>query len=172
MLVKSGTYQKSARGTQALAARDPALTPKLRTILIMVDGKRSVEELARLSAGGGDPGQLLDQLADLGMIEEVAGAASAPAPLASAPAPLASAPAPLGQADSAMPLPDAKRYAVRRLTDLLGPTADDLCMRIESTRTAADFRAVVKRAEAMVREFSGSEAAAAFARDLESHRPA
>jgi len=169
---KGTVYQKSGKGTQALASRDAALTPKLRSMLILVDGKRTVEELAKLAAMLGDPEQLLAQLAQLEMVQPCA-SASAPAPLAasSAPAPLAasSAPAPLA---GAVTLPEAQRFAVRRLTDLLGPTAEELCLRIEHTRNAVDFAAAIKKAEAMLRDFKGAEAAATFAREMLAHRPA
>jgi hypothetical protein len=176
MAQKGTVYQKSGKGSQALAARDAALTPKLRSMLILVDGKRTVEELAKLAAMLGDPEQLLAQLVQLEMVQPCsssAASASAPAPLAasSAPAPLAasSAPAPLA---GAVTLPEAQRFAVRRLTDLLGPTAEDLCLRIEHTRNAVDFAAAIKKAEAVLRDFKGAEAAAAFAREMLAHRPA
>lgn len=171
MVQKNAIYQKSAKGTQALATRDAALTPKLRSMLILVDGKRSVEELAKMATMLGDPEQLLAQLQQLEMVAPSA-TASAPAPLAasSAPAPLAgsSAPAPLA---AAVTLQEAQRFAVRRLTDLLGPTAEELCLRIEHTRSAADFAVAIKKAEAILRDFSGADAAAAFAREMQSHRP-
>lgn len=172
MVQKSTVFQKSGKGTQALATRDTALTPKLRSMLILVDGKRTVEELSKLAAMLGEPEQLLAQLLQLEMVQPCA-SASAPAPLtaSSAPAPLAtsSAPAPLA---GAVTLPEAQRFAVRRLTDLLGPTAEEMCLRIEHTRNAADFAAAIKKAEAVLRDFKGAEAAAAFAREMLAHRPA
>lgn len=170
MVVSSGTFQKSAKGTQALAARDPALTPKLRSMLILIDGKRRHDELGKLAAMLGDTNQLMAQLAELGMIEEVAGTASAPSPLG--PGAPTSAPSPLETEAPAVTLAEAQRYAVRRLTDLLGPTAEELCLRIEGTRNAAEFHAVIKRAEGVVRDFGGADAARSFLKDLASHRPA
>ena len=161
MVQRTAVYHKSDKGVQSLAARDPVLTPKLRSMLIMVDGKRTLEELAKLAGALVDAEQLMGQLLELQMVEAVAAAAPGPAAGAS------SAPAPL----TAVTLAEAKRFAVRRLTDLLGPTAEDLCLRIESTRTAADFAAAVKRAEAVLRDFGGSDMAASFARDMQSHRP-
>lgn len=159
MVQKNAVYRKSARGTDALSRRDPALTLRLRSLLILVDGKRSGEELARLSAGLGDIGQLLTQLDDLGMIEPVAQAVAAPAASAAAP--------PV----RVVTLQEAQRAAVRRLTDLMGPAAEDLCLRIESTRTAQDLATLLKRAEGVVREFKGPAAAAALMEDLRAYRP-
>jgi hypothetical protein len=154
MVQMNAVYRKSARGTQALARRDPALTLRLRSLLILLDGKRSGGELARLTAGLGDVEQLLTQLDDLGMIEAVAGAAAAQA--------VPAAPVPT------LTLQEAQRAAVRRLTDLMGPAAEDLCLRIESTRTPQDLAAQLRRAEGLVREFKGAAAAAALMQGLRS----
>ncbi|CAA9431050.1 MAG: hypothetical protein AVDCRST_MAG51-2630 [uncultured Ramlibacter sp.] len=187
MVQRNVVYRKSEHGAQALAKRDPALSLRSRSLLILVDGKRSVEDLAKLSTGFGEIDDLLGQLDELGMVEAVPEAgppnASAPGPLArakaSAPAPLGpakvSAPAPLaagGAKTGALTLPEAKRAAVRRLTDLLGPTAEDLCLRIEGTRTPQDFLAAVKRAEMILRDVSGAQVAATFMQDMQAIRPA
>jgi len=158
---KDAIYRKSAKGTEAITNRQHGLTPKLRSTLILVDGKRRFEEIARLSAMLGDTEQLLDQLLADGFIEEAVAAAPAPAPAAAA----AAAPQP------ALSLPEAQRFAVRRLTDILGPTAEELCLRIESARNAQEFVATLARAETFVREFRGQEVAAAFAAEMQSHRP-
>lgn len=157
---KSVIYQKSAKGSQAIATRDHALTPKLRSLLILVDGKRSFEELEKLSGLMGDAEQLVSQLHDQGYIE-AATPATAPAHTSTA--------APSQQ--TGVPLAEAKRFAVRRLTDLLGPTADSFCMRIESAKNAHDFMVVVKDAEILVRDMKGAQMANSFWQDIDAHRP-
>jgi hypothetical protein len=170
MLNTSVHYQKSAKGSQAIAARDHSLTPKLRSLLILVDGKRGLDELSKLSTAGADAEPLLDQLLEMGLIEESSRPAPDLAP-SSAPAPLAAGPASI---PPGMPLTlaEAQRLAVRRLTDVLGPTAEDLCLRIEGTRNPQEFMAAVKRAEAVLREFKGAEAADKFAGEMQARRPA
>ncbi|MBA2963356.1 MULTISPECIES: hypothetical protein [Ramlibacter] len=66
---KHTIYRKSASGTEALATRDAALGVRLRSLLILVDGKRDVGELCRLAQSIGDAERLLTDLDDLGMIE-------------------------------------------------------------------------------------------------------
>jgi hypothetical protein len=66
---KHTVYRKSATGTAALAQRDAALGVRLRSMLILVDGKRDVAELYRLAQSMGDVERLLTELDDLGMIE-------------------------------------------------------------------------------------------------------
>jgi len=175
MTQKSAVYRKTAAGQEALAHRDPSLNLRLRSVLILVDGKRSMEELARLSAGGDVEG-LLSQLASQGLVEPV-GAAPAPSPApADSPATptaasTASAPAAAAAAPRAMTLQEAQRAAVRCLTDLLGPGAEDLCLRIEAARTPHDFLALTRRAETTLRNVGGPQMAATFLRSLEGYRP-
>jgi hypothetical protein len=157
-------YRKSARANEALAARDRSLTPKLRSLLILVDGKRTHSELAQMTMQA-DVTPLLDQLIEMGMLEE-----GTPAPMTPANgAPAAAAPGPAQGAT--VPLVEAQRFAARRLTDLLGPSAEDMCMKIESTRNAQDFMAVIQRVETMLRNIRGDRMADDFVHDMESHRP-
>lgn len=192
MLDKAAIYHKSARGAEAIATRNAALGPKQRSMLILINGKRSFEELDYLGQGLGDPQLLMTQLEEQGLIEPGlarAGAPSEPAPLFAAsgpaplgglsrPAPLAPAPVPerasqpavLSPTQIAVPLPEAQRFAVRRLHDLLGPTADELCLRIEHARTPQEFRAAIRRIETILREVVGPELAQQFTTEVESQR--
>jgi hypothetical protein len=169
MFDKTATYHKSTSGSEAIATRSSALTPKLRSMLILIDGKRGFDELAKLGSIFGDPEQQMAQLAELGFIEPVAGTASSGKTAApadgggNAGVPAAAAPK--------VTLLQAQRHAVRRLSDLLGPVADELCMRIEKTRNPQEFQAALQRAEAMLRQIGGSAKAAQFAAEMESHRP-
>lgn len=183
MLDKAAIYHKSAKGAEAIATRNAGLPPKLRSMLILINGKRPFAELAHLGQGLGDPEWLMAQLEADGYIESGparAGPPSEPAPLFSSsgfgpslPGSLPPAPAPpLDGASTDVPLGQAQRFAVRRLIDLLGPTADDLCMRIEETRTPQEFRAVIQRTETLLREVVGPELASQFVHEVESQRAA
>lgn len=158
MIDRNQVYQKSAKGTEAIATRQHGLGPKLRSMLIMVDGKRGLDGLAKLSSIPGDTEQLLEQLLDQGFIE--AGVAAVPPP-ASAPAPLA----------ATVSLAQAQRFISRRLTDLLGPNAEEVCLRIEAARNIQEFQAAVKLAEGMLRQFKSASVAAAFSADVQAHMP-
>lgn len=162
---KDLTYRKSTLGSEAIAKRQPGLGPKQRSMLILIDGKKGFDELSRLSAMLGDAAQLMQELESAGLIEPVSQAA--PAAAGGAPA-MPVAPA----ATAALPLPEAKRFAVRLLTDTLGPMAEELCIAIEGTRTAADFMNAVNRAEGLLRQVKGAEAARQFNAAVAAHRPA
>lgn len=162
MVQKHPVYRKSPLGAEALARRDAALALRLRSLLILVDGKRPAEELAKLSPTGPETVQLLQQLEEMGLIEQ---AAAEPAEAAGA------APAPIRTKPRTVPLAEAQRAAVRHLTDLLGPEAESVCLRIEAARTAQDLLAVLQRAESLVRNARGPAAATAFTEHMQAHRP-
>ena len=165
MIQKNLVYHKSAKGTEAIATRQHGLSPKLRSMLILIDGKRTFDELAHLSQMLGGTDELLGQLLDEGFIEPGGVAAPAHAPTASAPAPLATG-------VPGMTLAEAQRFVSRRLTDLLGPNAEELCLRIESARNVHDFEVAVAKAEGMLRQFVSAHTAAEFAAEVHSHMPA
>lgn len=166
MFSKTALYQKSTKGAEAIATRQHGLAPRARTLLIMVDGKRGFGQLAQLAGTQEDAEVLLTQLLADGFIEEVAGSQPAAAGQAAASGATAA-----GPAAAKVSLQDARRFAVRRLTDILGPNAETLCLRIEAARTAQEFNAAVARAVGLMREFRGAQAAAAFAEEMQAHQP-
>lgn len=167
MIQKNVVYHKSAKGAEAIATRQHGLTPKLRSVLILIDGRRSFDELMKLSTAMGDTELLLEQLLAQGFIEPGATVPVAAAPVSSAPAPLAAA---TGQ--RAATLTEAQRFAVRRLTDIMGPNAEELCLRIEAARNIHDLQVAVAKAEGTLRQYVNSHTAAEFMADIQAHMPA
>ena len=171
MIEKNLVYQKSAKGIEAIATRQHGLGPKLRSLLILVDGKRGFDELVRLAQVLGDTEDMLGQLLDQGFIEPVAAPAAAHTGAAAARRTAsASAPAPLAAA-APIKLIDAQRFVSRRLTDLLGPNAQDLCLRIEAARNLKEFQAAVGRAEGILRQYKSAHTAAEFSAEVQAHMP-
>ncbi len=159
-------YRKSGKGTEAIASR--SLTGKLRTLLILVDGKKPVEELRRLAAGLGEAQDLLTQLQGEGYLELVTPPVAAPVPTSMA-APSATKPA---AAPTVPALAPVKQLAARLLLEALGPLADELCLKIEAASTLPQFVEAMKRAYAMVREVRGQAAADRFGQEVEAKMPA
>lgn len=159
-MVKETTYRKTPAGSEAIATRAAGLTPRQRSLLILVDGKRTTTELAALTSASGDSQELLQGLLEHGFIEAVAQREAAPA--RAAPRPAAAA--------AGIPLPQARSLAVRRLTDLLGPSASDLCIKLESTRSVDEFRAALRRVEGILREVVGATRASQFIAEVENLR--
>lgn len=68
-------YRKTPRGLEAIATRQPALEPRQRSLLILVDGKRGMQDLARFACLCGDVQALLAGWREQGFIEAVVEAA-------------------------------------------------------------------------------------------------
>ncbi|KAF7600182.1 MAG: hypothetical protein CGU28_04075 [Candidatus Dactylopiibacterium carminicum] len=62
-------YRKTTLGRAEIAERRLGIGPRLRSALIMVDGRTPFGKLRPLLAQIGDPKQLISQLSDLGLVE-------------------------------------------------------------------------------------------------------
>ena len=167
-------YTKSAAGQREINSRSNAVSPRARTLLILVDGKRSDTELAALVP---DFEASVDALLKAGLIVAAPGASSpssgrsaaAPAVAAAAvPAASAAAAAPAAVATAAPPaaakdLATLRRDAARAVNDLLGPEGDALAMRIERAAEAEVLEVVLERCVAYIADTRGKRAAEAFA---------
>lgn len=158
-------FSKSARGREALSGRPAGLGPRLRSLLIMVDGKRSVAEFDQLLGTEASP--LLEQLLAEGWVE----GPPAPAPT---PPPSGAAPAGGPAAPSGAPLPfgDARRLVVRFVNDRLGPLGEPLALRIEACKTPADLRALLPRVREGLRLIRNAAAVAQFDQEVVPRLPA
>jgi hypothetical protein len=187
-LDKNTIFRKSAKGQEAFSSRQSGLPPKLRSLLILVDGKRPVSELAKMALAPAELDAMLELLETEGYIESETrrrpgfeDTATVPQPLAKAsgPSPLETptgvteappvAPAPSPAAP--VTLAQAKQLAARLVTSSLGPVGEELCMRIEASRSLADYTAAVKRAYGVIREVRGGAAAAQFGQQIEANLP-
>jgi hypothetical protein len=162
-------YTKTAKGVAEIAARGGTLSLAARRILIMVDGKRSVAELAPLARPGEIEG-LIATLEANGFIQRMQDTATATPRSLDVPTvagievhSLGTDP---GEERTLLTLDEAKRRAVRALTDRLGPDAEIIAMRIEQARTADELRERIKEAERVVAGLLGQAAAGEFLRAL------
>ena len=161
-------YRKTAKGVAEIETRAHRLPPRMRSALILVDGKRSDAELATMIQQQAT--ETLHALAGQGFIEvfTVAAGPAAPAPVAAAPLrpaaqASASAPAVVPAASPAPDLPSRRREAVRAVNDLLGPAAESVAVRLERTRTVEELRAALSVAVQTVGAARGRQTAEAFA---------
>ncbi|WP_341912303.1 hypothetical protein [Polaromonas sp. YR568] len=166
---KQVIYQKTQKGTEAVANRHSGLAPRLRSLLIMVDGKRTYAELTTMAAALGDPQRLSELEAEGLVAPAVAEERTMPAALEPAGGPQPSATAAPQRAAN---LAQAQRFSSHLLEHLLGPMAEPLCIKIEGARDLADFVAVIKRAREIVREIKGAAEAERFVAQIEAQMPA
>lgn len=187
---KNTLLVKTDKGRDAMARRLPELGPRLRSMLILVDGKRSAAELDQLGAGLGGGASLLEQLLSHGWIAPhdpngpsfqntaplVDGPSSAaPAPAAAAvavPAPAPQAPAaapPL--AASVLPFVEARRLVVRFINDAAGPMGELTAIRVESCKTAAELQAQLPRVRDALQNYRGAATVQRFDQEVVPQLP-
>lgn len=167
---KQVIYQKTQKGTEAIANRHSGLAPRLRSLLIMVDGKRTYAELTAMAAALGDPQRLSELEAEALVAPAVAEEKTMPAALK--PADVPSKPVAAAAPQRAANLAQAQRFSSHLLEHLLGPMAEPLCIKIEGARDLADFVAVIKRSREIVREIKGAAEAERFVAKIEAQMPA
>lgn len=149
-------YRKTPKGQAEIETRAHHLPPRLRTPLIMVDGKRSVDELRKLIAN--QPDECLVALLEQGFIEVVEGAVAPKTTAAAPPAPAAPA--------SGTITPDVdvlRRQAVRELYELLGPVAEAVAIKLEGAKSLDQLRHSLGIARDILANSRGTGAANAFA---------
>ncbi len=174
-------YSKTAKGVAEVAARNGALTPAMRRVLIMVDGKRTAAEL-QLVARDGEFESIVAALLERGMIEQTGtveadipdwvddeeatvvmdsprGPDAIPAPRAAAQPAAAPAPAPAPAPPKAPTLEERKRMAVRALYDRLGPYGEEAAARIQECKTLEELGERLKHACRRIALFRGEQAA-------------
>ena len=93
----TAVYTKTAVGQQEIQTRSLGLSPLVRRILVVIDGKRSGSELAAFLSGSGDIEEILAQLLTLDCVEAQVRAK----PIAS-PAPAAAAAVPTNEATGSL----------------------------------------------------------------------
>ena len=130
-----GKYCKTAKGHQEISDRAAGLGARARRLLILIDGQRDSEELARL-AGDAQVEDSLRTLAEAGFIEaDAASAATAMAPAAHA-GPKPDAP---GGRQASLAL--AQDFMMNTLRTFHGPYGKlDLVKRIHATTHADELR--------------------------------
>ena len=158
-------FRKTSKGVAEIETRANRLPPRVRSTLILVDGKRDSEDLKSLVSQKAE--EALQTLVDQGFIEAVGETMRVAPPLAP---PVAAAPA----AAYAVATPDfetLRRNAVRALNDALGPAAASLAIRMERARSMVDLQPLLGQATQLVAGARGQAAAEAFAARFPSAAP-
>jgi hypothetical protein len=146
-------FRKTAKGLAEIETRAHRLPPRLRSALIVVDGKRDEEALSKLVLQ--DPALTLQTLLEAGFIEvcdTVPAPSPRPAPAAAPARPAAAPPAPSG-------FDQTRRDAVRALTDLIGPMGEALAIKMEKTRSLDELRPLLSVAMQIIANTRGRQAA-------------
>jgi hypothetical protein len=170
---ETSVYTKTGKGAAEVAQRGGGLTLSARRILIMIDGRRSVGELAPLLRPG-EVDAVIAMLEAQGYVQRLGGSTVGPLTRSSGPATRGEATAldvptvggELSDERNLMTLDEAKRRAVRELHERLGPDADTMAERIERCRSADELRERLREAERLLAGYLGEAAAQDYVRAL------
>lgn len=150
-------YRKTAKGVAEIETRAHRLVPRQRGALILVDGKRSDDELAPLV--GSDAAATLASLLGDGFIEVLATLAERAAEAA----PDRVADRASDRRSSGRAFETLRRDAVRSLNDQLGPAGETVAIDLERAKTPAELQRLLLLSVKVLRDFRGVAVADAFA---------
>jgi hypothetical protein len=145
----TSVYRKTDKGVAEITTRAHRLVPRLRSALILVDGRKTDDELAELILV--EPAAALASLLADGFIEVLATLAERP------PERKVVTPGP------SVDFETLRRDAVRQLTNQVGPAADTVAIMIERAKTMAELEPLLVRGAQILHNMRGTAAAQAFA---------
>jgi hypothetical protein len=154
-------YRKTAKGVAEIETRAHRLPPRLRSALILVDGKRDTDDLRGLVPLQAD--EALAYLQGEGFIEAVGETLRSGSEGSAEPAAAPAAPAPAAADKPSADFEAFRRLAVRLLNDELGPAAEMLSMKMEKARSLGELQPLLQQAVNLVGNVRGRSAAQAFA---------
>jgi hypothetical protein len=152
-------FRKTAKGIAEIETRAHRLTPRMRSTLILVDGKRDGADLRQLITQQAD--ETLQALAEQGFIEavgETVHAAASPAGESAGPATVPPPPAAPAQDVNVV-----RKAAVRMLVEILGPSSDTIAVRMEKARTMDELKPLLGQAAKLIMAARGRASAEAYA---------
>jgi len=166
--MRETVFQKSAAGAAEIQARQIRLHPRLRSLLVLIDGKNSVGKLLETIAALGVNEDSFAELERLGLIEAVGGASAAPA--AVAPEPVTEVAEPVAEEPAAAPVVSDEVSQIRALyaffndavRDNLGLRGFMLQLQVEKAESLEDYREIRDTFLASVRKSKGEEVARQF----------
>jgi hypothetical protein len=158
------TYRKTAKGLAEIATRANKLPPRFRTALILVDGRRTDGELSSILPQEAD--ETLRWLSDSGFIEVDHNAANtgqwqASVPSAATAPEMRTTPREVPPA-ARKPIAQIQREAVRELTELVGPMAEAISLKIEKSRSREELAPLLEIAFQVLSNTRGTSVAQGF----------
>ncbi len=166
--MNTSIYDKTAKGKEEIATRKYQLATRLRTLLVLIDGRRTEEELLRNVAGLGLGASALAELVEHGYIVLATSYASLAESALGEPGP-AEPPAP-------PPVPESAQFAQfqsiydfynKTIKNTIGLRGFTLQLKVEKASSVAELRELRQPYIEAVQKARGGETAAALARQLD-----
>lgn len=160
MLDENLVFHKTGTGAREAGTSAQNLTPKLRRALVLVDGAKTLAEIAPLFRPG-EIDAIVVELQSRGLVTLADGML---APVSAETADGAAEAATDAIAEKYFD--EVRRRAMREISDRLGPNGDTLALRIERCRTPEELRVALREAEKILVSFLGADYGRAFARKI------
>ncbi|NVD72227.1 hypothetical protein HUX88_16955 [Duganella sp. BJB1802] len=165
--MNTSIYDKTAKGREEIATRKHQLAPRLRTLLVLIDGRKTEEELLRNVAGLGlTAGALTELLAGEFIVLSTSYVSLAEAPAEAPPEPepeQVQLPA-AAQVQQFQSLYDFFNKTIKSTIGLRGFT---LQLKVEKASSVDDFRELRMPYLEAVQKAKGNDTAAALAQQLD-----
>lgn len=152
----NATYRKTPKGEQEIINRTGGLSARLRSVLIMADGRITGAELRRRARALGDGEALVAALIEGGYIEAARRSAES-----------ASTGIPPSQAYA-----ETIRYASRFIVETLGPAFDELGVRIETCHDPGALLRLLENVREVIGAHIGRKKVEAFWAGVTARLPA
>jgi hypothetical protein len=150
-------YAKTQKGFEEMTRRTYRLPARMRTLLIMIDGKQSAGELFARSQHPEEAEHFLESLLHDGFVEPIGGLSGGTSKA------VASAGGGAGTAGSPdVTMAAAKRYITQAMLDALGTDADNFTIHIEAANDLVSLKAVALKYLDVIRSASDRRKAEAF----------
>lgn len=144
-------YRKTAKGLAEIETRVYRLSPRLRSVLIMIDGKRSDADLVQMLP---QAAEVLAALAQDDFISEFTRTSAAPVPPPPPERTVIRPPQPTFEA--------MRKDVLRAFNDRLGPAGEGMAVKLERARNETEFRAMLPAAVQLVTTLQGRDAGESF----------
>ncbi len=141
-------YRKTERGAAEVRDRKLKLSPRVRTMLILIDGAMPEFMLKEDAARVGAPPDFLEQLVAAGLVERLGGAGPRPAAGGRAAAP---------PADEFTRFREAKNFMNTTIVDALGIKSFFFTMKLERAGVVNDLRELVEPYHEAMAKAQGDE---------------
>jgi len=155
-------YRKTEKGSDEVRNRTHRVAPRLRQVLIMVNGEKTAGELERELATLGDIAGFLEQLEEKGFIaHDMQDVLIAPHidPATEPPA-----------SDTDYDFDRLRGYLARGVLDALGPFGGDLLEQIGRVRALDDLKALIPECVRAIENSGGARRSEAFVEGLSAAR--
>lgn len=161
----STIFDKTDKGREEISTRKYQLASRLRTLLVLVDGKQSKDELLKKVAGLGLTAENLDELINSGFIQAIASSAPTVAtPADPVPAKAAAPQAEIASASQVLPEGQNQFQAIYQfytetIKSTIGLRGYPLQLKVEKATSIEDFRELRKPYLEAVLKAKGNEMA-------------